>query len=99
MTYSVVVGNGPSYSSDHPYIGTDRDIAIAVATAYISQGKKVWVKEEDHEAQNHMQFNTAEDAMAEYERDIDILHSHRNEYRHFAKWLYTKVNEKLTGGD
>ncbi len=93
MKYTVKVSNGCEYSPDYPYEGTDKDIAIAVASAYIAQGKKAFVYERDYGNQVHMRFNTAEDAMKEYERDIDIFHTHRSEYKVFAEWLYSKDKE------
>jgi hypothetical protein len=94
MRYCVKVSNGASYPADYTYEGTDKDIAIAIASAYIAQGKKVFVYEHDYGNQVHMQFNTAEEAMKEYERDIDIFHTHRPEYKKFAEWLYSKEKEQ-----
>ena len=93
MKYCVKVSNGASYPADYPYEGTDKDIAMAVASAYIAQGKKVFVYEHDYGNQVHMRFNNAEDAMEEYERDIDIFHVSRMEYRKFAEWMYSKEEE------
>lgn len=89
MKYIVKVSNGAEYNPDYPYEGTDKDIAIAVASAYIAQGKKVGVFESDPSAQNHLKFDTAEDAMNEYERDIDIFRLERSGYRKFAEWLWS----------
>lgn len=89
MKYIVKVSNGFEYSPDYPYEGTDKDIAIAVASAYIAQGKKVYVSESDPGALNHLKFDTAEDAMNEYERDIDIFRCERHRYRKFAEWLWS----------
>jgi len=94
LKYIVKVSNGSSYSPDYPYEGTDKNIAIAVAAAYIAQGKKVFVFESEQSVQNHMKFHTAEDAMKEYERDIDIFRRERPGYEHFAKWLWSVEKEE-----
>lgn len=46
--YNVRVSNG-DYSPSWPYKGTDKDIAIAVATAYFQQGKRVTILEVEKE--------------------------------------------------
>lgn len=92
-TYTVKASNGASYSPDYPYEGLDKNIATTIAAAYIAQGKKVFVYENDVAEQNHQQFTTAEEAMDEYERDIDIFQRDRPGYQHFAKWLYSKVKK------
>lgn len=46
--YKIRVSNG-DYSPSWPYQGTDKDIAVAVATAYIQQGKRVTILEEHAE--------------------------------------------------
>jgi hypothetical protein len=46
--YKVRVSNG-DYSPSWPYQGTDKDIAIAVATAYIQRGKRVTILEAEGE--------------------------------------------------
>ena len=51
MKYTVVVFNG-DYSPSHPYAGKDKDIAIAVATAYINKGKRVRIVEEEEGSDN-----------------------------------------------
>ena len=91
MKYTVKVSNGASYNPDYPYEGTDKDIATAVASAYIARGKKVFVFERNLVEQNRMKFDTAEDAMKEYERDIDIFRHERSGYEHFAKWLWSET--------
>lgn len=93
MKYIVKVSNGASYGPDYPYEGTNKDIAIAVASAYIAQGKKVFVFENESLKQNHMKFKSADEAMSEYERDIDVLRSERDGYKHFAKWLWSLEEE------
>ena len=45
--YRVRVSNGASYSPSFPYEGSDKDIAVAIATAYIAQGKRVTVLEDE----------------------------------------------------
>lgn len=44
MIYEVIVFNG-DYSPSHPYTGRDKDIAVAIATAYIAKGKRVRIVE------------------------------------------------------
>ena len=44
--YRVRVSNGASYSPSWPYEGHDKDIAVAIATAYIAQGRRVSIIEE-----------------------------------------------------
>ena len=48
MKYIVKVFNG-GYSPSFPYEGKNKDIAIAVATAYITQGKNVKIVEMEEE--------------------------------------------------
>ena len=88
MKYLVKVSNG-QYNPDFPYEGADKDIAIAVAGAYIAQGKKVFVFESEPLTQNRLKFNTADEAMLEYERDIDVFRQNRPNYEQFARWLWS----------
>ncbi len=46
MKYEVIVFNG-DYSPSHPYEGRSKEIAIAVAVAYIARGKNVRIVEEE----------------------------------------------------
>lgn len=66
MKYIVKVSNGASYSPDYPYEGTDKDVATAIAAAYIARGKKVFVFERETPEQNtsslkQSQMNIKED--------------------------------------
>ena len=49
MKYCVKVSDG-GYSPSFPYKGKDKDVAIAVATAYISAGKRASIIEIDDSA-------------------------------------------------
>lgn len=49
MRYCVKVSNG-DYSPSYPYKGKDKDIAIAVVTAYIAAGKRAAIIEVDDSA-------------------------------------------------
>lgn len=46
MKYRVRVSNG-DYSPSWPYEGKDKEIAVAIATAYIAAGKSVTILEHE----------------------------------------------------
>lgn len=45
--FIVRVSNGASYSPSFPYEGTEKDIAIAIATAYIARNRNVKIIEKE----------------------------------------------------
>ena len=49
MKYRVRVSNG-DYSPSYPYEGKDKDIAIAVVTAYITAGRRASIIDVDDSA-------------------------------------------------
>ena len=95
MKYVVKVSNGASYSPDYPYEGTDKNIAIAVASAYIAQGKKVFVYESEQVEQIHMKFKTADEVLKAWNNmPDDIPGVGQDIYQcNIVKWLWSVENE------
>lgn len=50
--YKVWVSNGPWYSPSLPYQGTDKDLAVSIATAYIAKGRQVTITENEVASQS-----------------------------------------------
>ena len=96
MKYTVKVSNGCEYSPDYPYEGTDKDIAIAVASAYIAQGKKAFVFESEPLVQNHMNFKTADEVIKAWNNmPHDVPEVGQDLYqRNIIKWLWSVEKEK-----